>query len=208
MSIDQDDDEQIDDTNDDTDNYSAPAADPVLVALELCKLANNKTVAAAIKKLRRLDRQFADTQAKVAALTTEAERMEAALAARAAELAAREAEIERRATEFENSLQEARDNLREYHNSITDADRRIRRRILSSADLLVGFNERLQDLPDWPAIRQMVPGLPADPPELEHDVAAPPRIDFSDTFSDPNADRHGVPFLGSLTRSTSHKASQ
>src|SRR5215472_2942886 len=148
MSIDQDDDEQIDDTNDDTDNYSAPAADPVLVALELCKLANNKTVAAAIKKLRRLDRQFADTQAKVAALTTEAERMEAALAARAAELAAREAEIERRATEFENSLQEARDNLREYHNSITDADRRIRRRILSSADLLVGFNERLQDLPD------------------------------------------------------------
>ena len=53
------DDEQIDDTED----FSAPAADPVLIALELCKLANNKTVAAAIKKLRRLDRQYADIQA-------------------------------------------------------------------------------------------------------------------------------------------------
>jgi hypothetical protein len=54
------------DYDDDTDTdgsdrgHSPPAVDPVLVALQLCALANNKTVASAIKKLRRLDRQYAD----------------------------------------------------------------------------------------------------------------------------------------------------
>jgi len=161
------------DHDDDTDEHdggdrghSASAADPVLVALQLCAVANNKTVAAAIKKLRRLDRQYADTQAKVAALTTEAERTEAELAERTAELAARQAEIERRETEFAASLQEARDHLREYHDSLADTDRRIRYRILSSADLLHGFNERLQDLPSWQQIKQLVPGLPDDLPAV------------------------------------------
>jgi hypothetical protein len=61
-----------DDTDtDDTEDYST-VADPVLIALELCKLANNKTVATAIKKLRRLDRQFAEAQAKLAAIEGQA----------------------------------------------------------------------------------------------------------------------------------------
>jgi hypothetical protein len=70
---------------------------------------------------------------------------------------------------------------------------------------LHGYNAQLQQLPDWPAIRRMVAGLPPDPPPLEREMSRP-RIDaLSDTFSDPNADRHGNVFLGSLTRDVSHK---
>jgi len=70
-----------DDDEDDGDqgNGYAPAADPVLIALQLCQLANNKTIATAIKKLRRLDRQFAEAQAKLA----DVERQAAELVAKA-----------------------------------------------------------------------------------------------------------------------------
>jgi hypothetical protein len=197
-----------DDSEDDGGNghdYSAPMADPVLIALELCKLANNKTVAAAIRKLCKLDRQYADIQAKCAALSTHAEETKAALDARAAEVAARETEIARREDEFAASIEEARAHLRGYYNSIAEADRHLRYRVLNHADMLHGYNSQLQELPDWPAIRRLVVGLPPDPPPLERDVSYP-RIDaLSDTFSDPNADRHGNVFLGTLSRDVSHK---
>jgi hypothetical protein len=45
--VDHDDDSDEHDGSD--HGHSAPAADPVLIALQLCALANNKTVAAAIK---------------------------------------------------------------------------------------------------------------------------------------------------------------
>ena len=159
--------DHVDDTDehDGSDHGHSPlAADPVLVALQLCAVANNKTVATAIKKLRRLDRQYADIQAKIAALTTEAERTEAKLAQRAAELAAREAEIERRETEFAASCQEAHAALRASHDNLSEVDRRLRYRIMASADLLHAFNPQLQTLPDWQQIRQLVPGLPPDLP--------------------------------------------
>jgi hypothetical protein len=38
--------------------------------------------------------------------------------------------------------------------------------------LLHGFNERLQDLPDWPVIKQMIPGLPADLPAPTAEVVS------------------------------------
>jgi len=160
------------DEHDDSDHdYFAPAADPVLIAVELCRIAKNKTLEAAIRKLAKLDRQYADTQAKLAAVQARAAELEAALAVRAAALDERERVLDARAVEFEASLAEARDRLRAYYDSLADTDRRIRYRILSSADLLHGFNERLQDLPSWPAIKQMIPNLPDDLPAARTDHA-------------------------------------
>jgi hypothetical protein len=205
-----DDDTDHTDEHDGSDHgYSASAADPVLVALELCKLANNKTVAAAIKKLRRLDRQFADAQTKLAAVEAQAAEIVAKMESDAGALAERERAITRREDEFEGSLNEARDNLAKYYNNLADMDRRIRYRIMASADLLAGFNEQLQDLPSWDQLRRLVVGLPDDPPPLEREIAPHPRIDaLSDTFADPHADRHGTQFLGTLTRDVSHRGAQ
>jgi hypothetical protein len=62
-----------DDTDtDDTEDYST-TADPVLVALELCRIASNpKTIASAVKRLRRLDRQYADAETKLVAIEVQA----------------------------------------------------------------------------------------------------------------------------------------
>jgi hypothetical protein len=224
MSIDQDDDEiDVGDTGeiDDADGERV-SVDPLALVLELvlaiCKIAASpKAAEAALNKIRRAARAAATAEQRSVVAEAQAEQTNAALServaaldARAAELDAQAADLSRRETEFENSLQEARDNLRGYYDSVTDADRRIRYRILSHADLLVGFNERLQTLPDWPAIRQMVPGLPDDPPSAEREGLAPPfRIDaLADTFSDPTSDRHGTQFLGTLTRDVSHKGAR
>jgi hypothetical protein len=165
MSIDQDDD-SIDDTE---ANCLMP--DPFVTALELCRIASSpKTIATALKKLRRLGRDIDAAEQKLAALTAQSEQTEAALVEREAELAARSAEIERRKTEFENLRREAHEHLRGFYDSLAQEDRRIRYRILSSANLLHGYNARLQDLPDWPAIRQMVPDLAADLPAPSAEV--------------------------------------
>jgi len=94
-----------DDDEDDGDqgNGYAPAADPVLIALQLCQLANNKTIATAIKKLRRLDRQFAEAQAKLA----DVERQAAELVAKAErDVAAIRDEAQRRLDAAETAEQE------------------------------------------------------------------------------------------------------
>jgi hypothetical protein len=143
----------------------APALDPFTAALVLIDLAQNpKATKAALKKLAQLDKDIGIAECKLAAVTAATAQTKAALDARAAELDAREAAITKREDEFAASLEEARDHLRGYYNSIAEEDRRIRYRILSHADLLHGYNSRLQDLPDWPAIKQMIPGLPADLP--------------------------------------------
>jgi hypothetical protein len=129
------------------------------------------------------------------------------LTARAAELDQRERAIAARENEFTASIEEARDHLRGYYDSVAEADRHLRYRVLNHADLLHGYNSQLQQLPDWSAIRRLVVGLPPDPPPLEREAAAHPRVDtFSDTSDDPHADRHGHVFLNTLTRSTEHKA--
>jgi hypothetical protein len=199
--------EQPDDDTDTDNTEDFTTADPVLVALELCRIASNpKTIASAVKRLRRLDRQYAETEVKCAALAAQAEQTATALEERAAELAARETALDKRESEFAISIEETRDHLRGYYDSIAEADRHLRYRILSHADLLHGYNAQLQDLPSWPQIRQLVVGLPPDPPSLGREVVSPPRIDvFSDTSNDPHADRHGNVFLGSLSRDVSHK---
>src|SRR6516225_8542898 len=117
-------------------DHAAPVADPVLIALQLCTIANNKTLAAAVKKLDRLDRKYADTQDKLASLTAQAAELETVLTQRAAELDARAVELERRETEFAASIEEARNNLAQYHDNLAQEDKRLRYRILSHANLL------------------------------------------------------------------------
>jgi hypothetical protein len=153
-----------DDDIDDTEaNCLVP--DPFITALELCRISSSpKTIAAALKKLRKLGRDIDAAEQKLAALTAQAEQKQTEFAARVAALDEREAAIIERETAFESSVQEAHDHLRGFHDNIAEADRHIRYRILSSADLLHGYNERLQDLPTWQQIKQMVPGLPDDVP--------------------------------------------
>jgi hypothetical protein len=184
-----------DDTDDTAADYSMP--DPFVLAIELCRIAASpKTMAAALKKLRKLGRDIDAAEQKLAAVTAKAEQKQTELAAQAAALDARATELDTRATEFESSLQEARDNLRGYYDSIAEADRHVRYRIMGHADLLAGYNPQLQDLPSWPQIRRLVAGLPDDPPPLEREAPFHSRIDaMSDVSDDPNADRHGNVFL-------------
>jgi hypothetical protein len=198
------------DHDDDTDDKTATnhfMPDPFVLAIELCRIAANaKTIEPALKRLRKLGHDIEKAERKLAAVTAQAEQKQAELAEREAAVVAREAALDTRATEFESSLETARAELHEYYNSIAEADRHIRYRILSHADLLGGYNPQLQDLPSWDVLKRLVVGLPDDPPPLERDVASYPRIDaLSDTFDDPNADRHGNAFLGSLSRSIEHK---
>jgi hypothetical protein len=134
-------------------------------AIALCQVAQRaKAVEGALKRLRKIGRDTLVAERKLADIEARAADTAAALAEREAELDRRQAAIERRETELEVSLREAHDSLRQYHDNLAQQDRRIRYRILSSADLLHGYNERLQELPDWPAIKQMIPGLPPDIP--------------------------------------------
>jgi hypothetical protein len=194
------------DAGDGGNGYAAPMADPVLIALELCKLANNKTVAAAVKKLRRLDQQYADIQAKCTALTAHAESTKAALDARATELDAREGAITAREDEFASSVAHVRDELRAYHNHLDETHRQLIHRIMATAGILSGWNPQLQDLPTWQQLRRQIADLPDDLPGLFQPATAAVPIDaLSDTHDDPHADRHGNAFLGTITRDVSHK---
>ena len=190
--------------------HATPAVDPFLVALQLCSIATNaKSVAPALKRLRKLGRDIEAAERQVAALAAQAEQINAALAQREAAIDERERALDARTTEFESSLQEARDNLHGYYNSLSETDRHIRHRILNTAGLLSGYNPTLQDLPTWDQLKRLVVGLPDDPPPLEREIVSQPRIDaLSDTFSDPRADRHGTQFLGTLTRDVSHRGAQ
>src|SRR6516225_4991790 len=95
MSINQDDDD-TDDIADEHDgnNSNGYATDPhtlgLMIAVTWCRVANNKALERTIKKLDRLDRKYADTQAKLTALTAQAAEIETALTRCAAELDARE----------------------------------------------------------------------------------------------------------------------
>jgi hypothetical protein len=190
-----------DDTNTDEhdgNGYAEPVMDPFTVALSLCQIAAKPaTYAAALKKLRKLGRDIAAAEQKLAALTDQAEQKLAEFAARAVAIDERERAISERESSFEASLREAHDSLRQYHDNLAQEDRRIRYRILSHADLLHGYNSRLQDLPDWQQIKQMVPGLPPDLP------ATPPAEVVSENVRE---DWSGNVFAPStLTRSIVHK---
>jgi hypothetical protein len=193
MNIDHDDEDNGGNGHD--HDYSPPALDPFTAALVLIDLAQNpKATKAALKKLAQLDKSIGTAEAKLAAVTAQTEQIKAALDVRAAELDAREAEIARREDEFANSLADARNNLRQYHDSLAQEDRRIRYRILSSANLLHGYNERLQDLPSWQQIKKMVPDLPPDLPTPAAEVVTREvREDWSGNVFAPSTLTRSVP---------------
>jgi hypothetical protein len=154
-----------DDDTDDIDDTDYSMPDPFVTAIELCRIASSpKTIAAALKKLRKLGLAIDAAEAKLAAVQVQAAEIATKLETDVGALDERQRAFEARAVEFETSLHEAHATLRQHHARLSDTDRRIRWRVLNSADLLAGFNEQLQDLPDWPQIKQMVPGLPDDPP--------------------------------------------
>jgi hypothetical protein len=193
MSINQDDDDHDADHGDGIASFLELLAEAIIAARDLAHSAKIKP--AEIKKRAKFERGLVEIQAECAALTAHAEQTKAALDERAAELAAREVVLEEREDKFEASVAEAHDQLRRFYNSIAEEDKRIRYRILSSANLLHGFNERLQDLPDWRQIKQMVPDLPADPPASAPEVVVTREVreDWSGNVFAPSTLTRSVP---------------
>jgi hypothetical protein len=171
-------------------------------AIALCQVAQRaKTVEAALKRLRKIGRDTLAAEQKLAAIEARAADTATALAEREAAIAARELAFDERQAAFETSCKDVRDEFREYHGHLDDLHRLLVHRVAATAGIM--WNETLQEPPSWQQLRQRIPDLPSDPP-LEREVAHP-RIDISDTFADPLADRHGQAFLGSLSRSVEHK---
>jgi hypothetical protein len=163
MTIDDEDDGEAGNGN--GHDYSAPVADPVLIALELCRIASSpKTIAAAVKKLRRLDAQYADIAAKAAAIEAQVEQKHAALAERESAIAARETALDERAAAFESQAGDVRDELREHHARLEQTHRQLVHRLMATAGILGDWHEGLQDLPSWEQLRRRIVDLPADPP--------------------------------------------
>jgi hypothetical protein len=195
----------VDDDTDDHDGsghgYPA-AADPVLIALELCKLANNKTVAAAIKKLRRLDRQFADATAKLA----DVERQARELVAKAeSDVKAIRDEAQRRLEAAEAAEQELE--TREHRIAALEAAWRM---LGEPQDVLSGFRSpEFSPLQKARMAHGQPPGRAPDPFGLSHDADEPAAaIDALITrdVGDERSDHLGNAFAPStLTRSTEHK---
>src|SRR5262249_28281994 len=124
----------------------------------------SKTIAAALKKLRKLGRDIAAAQERLAAVTAEAEAKKAALAEREAAIDARASALDERETAFASSLTDARDELREHHARLEQTNQVLVYRIMSSAGILGEWTPQLQSLPDWQQLRRMVAGLPDDLP--------------------------------------------
>jgi hypothetical protein len=157
-------DDDIDATDDDAEDYSLPALDPLSAVIELCRIAANpKASEAVLKRIRRAERAATAAEQKCEIAQAKLEQRQAALDVRTAELDERERVIAERETAFEDQVREGYDNLRAYYNEIRQADRSLRYRVLALADLLHGYNPTLQDLPDWPEIQRTI-GLPVDPP--------------------------------------------
>jgi hypothetical protein len=195
-----------DDDTDDTEDYSTAAiVDPVAAAIALTDLVDTLHKAyklaitdnankARLRAVVKLDRQAAnavivrdEAQAQAAAIVAKIERDTNALAER-------ERALEEREAKFEASLAEAHDHLRGYYNSIAEADRIIRFRILHYAGQLSNFNPRLQSLPDWQQIERMVPNLPAGLP------AAPAAEVVSENVREDWTGQHTFIADSSLTR--------
>ena len=170
MNIDDDDTDDIADEHD-GNNGNGYATDPhtlgLMIAVTWCRVANNKALERTIKKLDRLDRKYADTQAKLAVLTAQAAEIETALTRRAAELDAREVASEARETAFESQAQDVRDELREHHARLEQTHRILVHRLMSTAGILGNWNFDLQGVPSWEQLRRQIGDLPPDPPAAE-----------------------------------------
>jgi septal ring factor EnvC (AmiA/AmiB activator) len=188
-----------DDNTDDTAaaNHSIP--DPFALAIGLCQVAANaKTIEPALKRLRKLGRDIAKAEQKLAAVTAQVEQKQTELAAREAAIDEREAAIARREDEFASSVETVRDELREHHAHLEQTHRQLVHRIMSTAGILGEWNWNLQSPPTWEQLRRMVAGLPEDLPAPRAEVVS----------QETREDWTGHTFIAdsSLTRSISHKA--
>ena len=152
-------------------NDIIPTGDRFADAIALCQIAKNKTIATALKKLRRVNRQIADAEAKVIAVQDQVEQKEAALAAREAKLDARDTAITRRENEFAASAQDVRDELYAHHNRVEQAHSQFVRRVMATAGILGEWNFQLQDPPSWDVLKRLV-ALPDDLPAPAAEVVS------------------------------------
>ena len=133
-------------------------------AIALCQIAKNKTVATQLKKLRRVNRQIADAEAKVIAVQDQAEQMQAALADREAAIDERERALDARETAFAASAQDVRDELYAHQNRVEQTHRQLVYHIMATAGIAGNWNFDLQDPPTWEQLKRMIANLPDDLP--------------------------------------------
>jgi len=168
MSIDQ----QTDDNIDDTADHSTPALDRITAAISFVDFAadlydlaaNHKAYKARLTKLRRLERDIAAAEQKFAAITAQAEQVQAALDARAAELDERSRALDAREAEFASQAGDVRDELHGHHARLEQTHRQLIHRIMSTTGILGEWNWDLQSPPTWEQLRRMIADLPPDLP--------------------------------------------
>ena len=168
-------------------------------SLGLCQIAKNKTVATQLKKLRRVLRQVADAEAK--AIVAEKHAAEIVTEAQTAVKAIHD-EAQRRL----EAAATAEEDLAEREKKIARLESAWRN-IGEPASVLSGFQApELSPLQKARRAHGQAPGKNPDPLFYSEPDAAPamPIDALSDTSDDPRADRQGTPFLGELTRDTSH----
>ena len=172
-------------------------AEAIIAARDL--VLNAKIKPAALKKLAKLNRQFADAQAGLVAVKAQA----AEIVAKAqADVAAIHEEARRRldaAAAAEQELAQREAKIARLENSW--------RNLGEPADVMSGFRSpEFSPLQKARMAHGRPPGKDVDVLGLAQDAEPDLRIDIvSDTHDDPNADRHGAPFLGELTRDINHK---
>ena len=178
-------DDAVDDEADGEVETEALAPDPFLTAIALCQIAERpKPISAALKRLRKVGRDIVADEAKLAAIKSQAEQVQAALTERAAELDRREAAISEREAAFTASLADAHSELYSHHNRVADAHRQLVYRIMSTSGILGNWNFDLQDPPSWEQLKRMVAGLPDDlPSPAPHAVTREVTTDWTGNHS-------------------------
>jgi hypothetical protein len=201
------DDDDTNDTEEDTEDFSAPViVDPVAAAMadKLYKLyslaTNSKANKARLRAFAKLNRQIADAEAKRVAIEADA----AAIVTKAeTEVKVIYAEVQQRleaAATAEAELVEREQKIARLENAW--------RNLGEPQDVLAGFKSpQYSPLQKARLAHNEPPGKNVDPLFFSEPGAVPTmRIDaLSDTHDDPHADRQGAPFLGELTRDTAHK---
>lgn len=156
--------------------------------IALTLLAAAADPAATKRRLGELDRATkaaSDAAGKIRDAGAEAERIVAAAQRQADELTA----IWRARLDAAAVAEAALVEREQHMKAEREAGARFRRHVLRASGITI--NEKMQTLPDFDELYSMM--FPADPHMPDDPSAAV-------VFTDPNADRHGLPFRGDLTR--------
>jgi hypothetical protein len=196
-----------DDDTDDTEDFSTPALDRITAAMALLDFVadlhdlatNGKAYKAGLHKLRKLEKQVAGVERNIAAATAQA----SAIVTKA----------ENDVKAIHEDTQRRLDAVATVEADLVERERKIAqleaawRNIGEPASVLSGFQApEFSPLQKARRAHGQAPGKNPDPLFYSEPDAAPamPIDALSDTSDDPRADRQGTPFLGELTRDTSH----